>query len=161
MFRVCGRRPRELSTASLRTFRQFLPAIFAIFQRLMFWVSARRHLLASSLCCHGAFILVSTPGPAHQPCAARGCLERDTSLAGFESITSVMLVAMSLVHVPLRIRGSAALIAFVTWHRRFGSVINLWRSAGLFVSLVLFLLLRFGANLRGMWISVHEIVIQF
>ena len=65
-------------------------------------------------------------------------------------MTSVMSVAMSLMQVPPGIGGSASAIAFATWHRRFGSVINRLRSAVFGVSLVLSLFLRFGADLRGM-----------
>ena len=54
-------------------------------------------LLAFSLCCHAAFISTSTPGSAHQPCAPRGRLERDTKSAAVESMASAMSVAMSLV----------------------------------------------------------------
>ena len=60
-----------------------------------------------------------------------------------------MSVAMPLMQVPSGIGGSAATIAFATWHRRFGSVINRLRSASFGVSLVLSLFFRFGANLRG------------
>ena len=45
--------------------------------------------------------------------------------------------------------GSASTIAFATWHRRFGPVINRLRSASFGFSLVLSLFLRFGADLRG------------
>ena len=58
---------KKLSTATMRTFRSFFPAIFTAFRRLLLWGSARRCLLASSLCCHAAFISASTPGPTHQP----------------------------------------------------------------------------------------------
>ena len=92
------------------------------------WGFARRGLLASFLCCHAAFISASTPGPAHQPCAPRGCSERSTKSAAVESMTSVMSVAMSLMQVPSGIGGSASTIVFATWHRRCGSVINLLRS---------------------------------
>ena len=126
---------KKLSTAALRTFRRFFPAIFTAFRRLLLWGSARRGLLASSLCCHAAFISASTPGLAHQPCAPRGCLERGTNSAGVESMTSAMSVAMSLMQVPSGIGGSASTIAFATWHRRFGSVINRLRSASFGVSL--------------------------
>ena len=71
----------KLSTAALRNFRTFFPAIFTAFRRLLLWGSARRYLLASPLCCHAAFISASTPGPTHQPCAPRGRLERDTNSA--------------------------------------------------------------------------------
>ena len=141
---------KKLSTAALRTFRRFFPAIFTAFRRLLLWGSARWCLLASSFCCHAAFISASTPGPAHQPCAPRGRLERGTKSAGVESMTSAMLVAMSLLQMPSGIGGSASTIAFTTWNRRFRSVINRLRSASFGVSLVLSLFLRFGADLRGM-----------
>ena len=79
---------------------------------------------------HAAFISASTPGPAHQPCAPRGRLERGTNSAAVESMTSAMSVAMSLMmQVPSGVGGSASTIAFATWKRRFGSVINRLRSA--------------------------------
>ena len=71
-------------------------------------------LYASSLCCHAAFILASTPGPVHQPCALRGRLERGTISAAVESMTLAILVAMSLMLVPSGIGESAATIAFAT-----------------------------------------------
>ena len=147
--------PKKLSTAALRTFRSFFPAIFMAFQRLLLWGSARRCLLASSLRCHAAFISASTPGPADQPCAPRGRVERGTNSAAVESMTSAMSVAMLLMQVPSGIGGSASTIAFATWHRRFGSVINRLRSASFGVSLVLSLVLRFGADPRGMLYSVY------
>ena len=105
---------------------------------MLLWGSLRRHLLASSsLCCHAAFISASTPGPAHQPCAPRGRLERGASSAVVESMTSTMSVAMSLMQMPSGVDGSAATIAFASWHRRIGSAINRLRSAVFGVSLVL------------------------
>ena len=101
---------KKLSTAALRTFRSFFPAIFTAFQRLLLWGSACRCLLASSLCCHVAFISASTPGPAHQPCAPRGRLERGTSSAEVESMTSAMSVAMSQTQMTPGIGGSASTI---------------------------------------------------
>ena len=65
-------------------------------------------------------------------------------------MTLAMSVAMSLMQVPSGIGGSASTIAFATWNRRFGSVINRLRSASFGVSLVLPLFLQFGAELRGM-----------
>ena len=113
--------------------------------------SARRCLLASSLCCHAVFISASTPGLAHQPCAPRGRLERGTNSAVVvKSMMLAMSVAMSPMQVPSGIGGSASTIAFATWPRRFGSVINRLRSASFGVSLVLSLFLGFGADLRGM-----------
>ena len=56
---------------------------------------ARRHLLASFLYCHGAFISVSMPRPAHQTCATRARLQRGVSSTAVESMMSVMLMAMS------------------------------------------------------------------
>ena len=131
------------------TFRRFFSAIFTTFRRLLPWGSARRCLLTSFLCCHAAFISASTPGPAHQPYAPRGRLERGTNSAAVESMTSIMSVAVSPMQVPSRIGGSASTIAFATWHRRFGSVINRLRSTSFGVSVVLSLFLRFGADLRG------------
>ena len=54
------------------------------------------------------------------------------------------------MQVPSGIGGGASTIAFATWNRRFGSVINRLRSASFGVSLVLSLFLRFGADLCGM-----------
>ena len=82
------------------------------------------------------------------PCAPRGRLERGTNSAAVESMTSAMSVAMLLVQVSSGIGGSAATIAFVIWHRGFGSVINRLRSASFGISMVLSLFLRFGADLR-------------
>ena len=107
----------------------FFPAIYTAFRRLLLWGSACRCLLASSLCGHAAFISASTPGPAHQPCAPRGRLERRASSAPVESMTSAMSIAMSLMQVPSEIGDSTAIIAFATWHWRFGSAINRLRSA--------------------------------
>ena len=74
-------------------------------------------------------------------------------------MASAMSVSMTLMQVASGISGSAATIAFATWHRGFGSAINRLRSAVFGASLVLFLFLRFGA-----WdadLSVYEIVIRF
>ena len=102
-FEFANEVPKTLSTAALRTFQCFFLAIFTTFRRLLLWGSARsRCLLASSLCCRAAFILASTPGPAHQPCAPRGHLERGTNSAAVESMTSAMSVAMSSMQVPHR-----------------------------------------------------------
>ena len=73
--------PKEAQHGTLAHLRKLFPAIFTAFQRLLLWGSARRCLVASSLCCHAAFISASTPGPAHQPCAPRGRLERGTKSA--------------------------------------------------------------------------------
>ena len=67
--------PEEAQHASLANLPKVFPGFFMVFQRLLLWDSARRYLLASSLSCYAAFISASTPGPAHQPCAPRGCLE--------------------------------------------------------------------------------------
>ena len=61
--------PKEAQHGSLAHLPKFFPAIFMVFRRLLLWGSARRCLLASSLCRHA--ISVSTPGPVHQPCALR------------------------------------------------------------------------------------------
>ena len=147
--------PKDAQRGSLAHLPKFFPAIFTAFRKLLLWGSARRCLLASSLYCHAAFPSASTPGPAHQTCAPRGRLERDTNSATVESMKSAMSVAMSLIQVPSGIGGSASTVASATWHRRFGSVINRLRSASLGVSLVLSLFLRFGANLRGMRTSAY------
>ena len=54
------------------------------------------------------------------------------------------------MQVPSGIDGSAATIAFATYHRRFESAINHLRSAVFGVSVILLLFLRFDADLRGM-----------
>ena len=131
---------KKLSTAALRAFQIFLPAIFKAFRTLLFWGSARRRLHVSYLCCHASFVSASTPGPAHQSCAPRGHVERGASSAAVESMTSAISVAKSLAQMPSGVGGSAAIIAFAIWHRRFGSVINRRRSAVLEVSLALSLL---------------------
>ena len=99
--------------------------------------------------CHAAFISASTPSPAHQTCAPRGRLERGTSSAAVESMTSAMSVAMSLMQVPLGIGGSASTIVIASWNRRFGSVTNRLRSASFGVSLVLSSFFRFGTDRVG------------
>ena len=63
---------------------------------------------------------------------------------------SAIYVVISLLHVSSGISGGVATIASASWHRRFGSAINHLRSAVFGVSLILPLLLRFGADLRGM-----------
>ena len=88
--------PKEAQQGSLAHLPRFLPAIFTTFRRLLLWDSTRRCLLVSSFSCHAALISASTPGPAHQPCAPRGRLERVTNSAAVESMTSAMSVAMSL-----------------------------------------------------------------
>ena len=90
LFRVCGRNPsrssaRQPCEPSEAFFYQV--AIFTTFRRLLLRGSARRCLLASSLCCHTSFISTFTPGPAHQPCVPRGCLECGASSAAVEMIT--------------------------------------------------------------------------
>ena len=107
--------PEEAQHGSLAHLPNIFPAISTAFRKLLlWWGSARRCLLASSLCCHAAFISASTPGPAHQPCAPRGRLERGTNSAAVESMTSAMSVAMSLMQVPSGIGGSAPNIAFAS-----------------------------------------------
>ena len=149
-FEFANKVPKKAQHGSLAHLPKGFPAIFTAFRRLLLWKSARRCLLASSLCCHAAFISASTRGPAHQPCAPRGRLERGTNSAAVESMTSVISVAMSLMKVPLGMGGSASIIAFATWHRRYGTIINRPRLTSFGVSLVLSLFLRFGADLRGM-----------
>ena len=65
-------------------------------------------------------------------------------------MTLAMSAAISPMQVPLGMGGSAALVAFATWRRRFGSAISRCRSAVLGVAVVLSLLLLFGADLLGM-----------
>ena len=141
--------PKEAQHSSLAHLPKFCLAIFMAFRRLLLWGSARRCLLTSFLCSHAAFISASTPGPAYQPCAPRGRLERGANSAAVESMTSAMSVAMSLMQIPSGIGGSASTLAFATWHRRFESVINRLRSASFGEFLVLSLFLQFGADLRG------------
>ena len=106
--------PKEAQHGSLAHLPKVFPAIFAAFRKLLLWDSARKRLFASSLRCHAAFISVSTPGPAYQPCAPHGWLERGTNLAAVESMTSAMSAAMSLMQVPSGVGGSASTIAFAT-----------------------------------------------
>ena len=141
---------KEAQHGSLAHLPKEFPAIFTAFRRLLLWGSARRVLLASSLCCHTALISAFTLDPAHQPCVPFGRLRGGTDSTAVESMALVMLVAISLMHVPPGIGGSASTIAFASWHRRFGSVINRLRSVSFRVSLVLSLFLRFGTDLRGM-----------
>ena len=65
-------------------------------------------------------------------------------------MTLVMTVVMSPMHMSSGMSGNVATMAFVTWHRRFRSVINRLRSAVFGISLVLSLFLQFGADLHGM-----------
>ena len=65
----------KFSTAALRNFQRFLPAIFTAFRRSLLLKSARRRLFTSSLCCHAAYTSASTPGSGHQLGAPRGRLE--------------------------------------------------------------------------------------
>ena len=153
-FEFANEVPKEAQHGSLAHLPKFFSS-HTTFRRSLLWGSARRCLLASSLCCHVAFISASTPGPAHQPCAPRGRLEHGISSAAVESMTSDMSVAMSPIQVPSGIGGSASTIAFATWHQRFGSVINRLRSASFGVSLVMSLFLRFGADMRGMRTSAY------
>ena len=148
----------KLSTAALRTFLRFFPAIFTTFRRLLLWGSARRCLLASSPCCHAAFISASTPGPAHQPCTPRGHLERGANSTAVKSMTSAMSVAMQ---VASEIGGNASTIAFATWHQRFGSVISRLRSASFGVSLILPLPPVCCGPAWDADFRVHEILIRF
>ena len=78
-FEFADKVPEEAQHGSLA----HLSKVFSstAFRRLLLSGSARRCLLASSLCCHAAFISASTPGPAHEPCTPRGRLERGTSSA--------------------------------------------------------------------------------
>ena len=93
-FEFANEVPKEAQHGSLAHISKFFPAMFTTFQTLLLWGSARRCLLASSLSCHAAFISAPTPGPAHQPCAPRGRLERGTNSAAVERMTSAMSVVM-------------------------------------------------------------------
>ena len=154
--------PKETQHGRLAHLPKVFPAIFTAFRKLLLWGFARECLLASSLCCHAAFVSASTPGPAHQPCALRRPLERGTISAEVESMTTAMSVAMSLMQVPLGVGGCASTIVFATLNQRFGSVINPLRSASFGVS--------FGTvSLPPIWCGpawdadfcVHEIMTQF
>ena len=62
----------KLSTAALRSFQRFFPAIFTAFRRLLFWSSARRYFLTSSLCLPSCVHLSFHTGPrAPTLCSAR------------------------------------------------------------------------------------------
>ena len=98
--------PKEAQHGSLAHLPKEFPAIFTAFRRLLLWDSARRVLLASSLCCHAALISAFTLGPAHQPCAPFGRLEGRNDSAAVESMMSTMSVAISLMQVPSGIGGS-------------------------------------------------------
>ena len=78
-FEFADKVPKEAQRGSHAYHPKVFPAIFTTFRRLLLWVSARRFLLASSRCCHAAFISASIPGPAHQPYAPCGRLERGTN----------------------------------------------------------------------------------
>ena len=98
--------PKEAQHGSLAHLPKEFPAIFTAFRRLLLWDSARRVLLASSLCCHAALISAFTLGPAHQPCAPFGRLEGRNDSAAVESMMPTMSVAISLMQVPSGIGGS-------------------------------------------------------
>ena len=83
-FEFANEAAKKARHGSLAHLPKVFPAIFTTFRRMLVWGSARRCLLASSLCCHAAFISASTPGPAHQLCAPRGRSERGTSSAAVE-----------------------------------------------------------------------------
>ena len=82
------------STAAVQKFQIILPAVLTAFRGLLLWGSARRRLLAYSLCCPAEFISASTRELAHQPCFRRGRLECGSSLTTVKSMTSAMLVVM-------------------------------------------------------------------
>ena len=85
----------KLSRAALRiTLRRFLSVIFTAFRCYcrVLCVDAR------SLRCHAAFILASTPGPAHQPCAPRGPFEHGADSAAVESMTYTTINMHTVVH---------------------------------------------------------------
>ena len=95
-FEFANEVPKEAQHGSLAHLPKVFPLILRPFEGCSCKGSARRCLLASSLCYHAAFISASTPGPAHQPCAPRGRLERGTNSAAVKSMTSVMSVAMQV-----------------------------------------------------------------
>ena len=74
-------------------------------------------------------------------------------------MTSAKSVVMPMMRVPSGIGDSAAIIAFSTWQPYFGSVMIRPRSTVLVVSSVLFLLLRFGVDLRGMRTFAHKVIL--
>ena len=157
-FEFADKVPKEAQHGSLAHCLKLFSAIFTAFRRLLWWGSARRCFLASSPYVYAEFISASIPGPAYQPCAPRGRLERGTNSAAVESMTSAMSVAMSLIQVLSGIGGSLSNIAFATWYRRFGSVVNHLRSASFRVSLVISLFLRFGTDLCGMRTFTYTIL---
>ena len=64
--------PEEAQHGSLANLPEIFPATFTAFQGLLLWGSARRCLLASSLCCQAAFISASTSKTrASTLCSAR------------------------------------------------------------------------------------------
>ena len=108
--------PQDVQHGSLRTFCRVFQPSSRPFEGC--WCEVLRVGSPSPpLCCHAAFISASTPGSAHEPCAPRGRLKRDAGSAAVESMTSAMSVTMSVMQVPSGIGGSAATIAFASWHR--------------------------------------------
>ena len=117
-----------------------------------FYMEVPPRLLSLLPCC--VYLKLHSGPRAPTLCSARAFRVRyQFGPSPVESITLAMSVALSLMQVSSRIGFSASTIAFATWHRRFGSVINRLRSTSFGVSLVLSLFLRFGADLRGMQIS--------
>ena len=90
----------------------------------------------------GNGVVVSPPSPIVEQLKKHGTIS-----AAVENMMSAMSVAMSLMQLPLGNGGCASTIAFATWHRKFGSVINHQRLSSFGVSLVLSLFLRFGTDL--------------
>ena len=66
-FEFANEVPKEAQHGSLVHLPKVFPAIFTTFGRLLLWGSARRCLLASSLCCHAAFISASIRAPRTNP----------------------------------------------------------------------------------------------
>ena len=92
-------------------------------------------------------------------CSARAFRVRCQFDRAVESMTSAISVAMSLMQVMSGICGSAATIAFATWHRKFGSAIEHLRSTVFGVSLIpLSLIDRFDEDLRGMRAFAYKIL---
>lgn len=89
-------------------------------------------------------------GSAHILCGPRGHLDRGAISGEMNIILSAMPSVISLMQVPLRMGGSAALITLATWRQRSGSAINGCRSAVFQFALLLFLLLQSDVGLLKM-----------
>ena len=68
-FEFADEDPGEVQHGSLANVRKIFARHPYGFWKVAVRGAPRSRLLASSFCCHAAFISSSTPGPAHQPCA--------------------------------------------------------------------------------------------